>query len=78
MTRRSTATRAADGRRPDLPEALPSADLLILVVGTVLNWIFSSPDLLAADGRAPTDLARVADFRDRLALAVKRLEEAPC
>lgn len=56
-------------------DALPSADLLVLVVAMVLNWVLSSPDLLAADGRAPTDPARVADFRHSLALAVERLEQ---
>lgn len=59
---------AADATGP-----IPPADLLIMVLGMVLNWVFSSPDLLSADGRDPASPERIADYRTSLRKAVELL-----
>lgn len=52
---------------------LPAQDLLIMVLGMVINWVVSSRDLLTADGRAPEDPTRVEQYRNSLKEAVTLL-----
>ncbi len=56
------------------PAQIPPADLLIMVLGMVLNWVFSSRDLISADGRDPGSKARISDYRTSLRTAVELLQ----
>lgn len=60
--------------QPQTEQALPPQDLLILVPGMIINWVVSSRDLLTADGRAPENPLRIAQYRTSLREAVSRLQ----
>lgn len=62
---------AADPQRP--VDALPPADLLILIFAMAAAWVDTSSDVRAADGRSPDHPARIADHRRALVEAVSRL-----
>lgn len=55
---------------------LPPTDLIVLITGLATSWMLSPPGLQVAEGLDPSSPERLAEHRDVVVEAARRIVEA--